>query len=100
MAVSAKRRLLLHGNPDRSETLLYNTYQFVSIFVMCQSYHECKSCTTTEDGWRLKISDLGSKDIVLSIILCSENKGADKLRDDCEADLRLCFCICKKQVFS
>ena len=49
--------------------------------------------------------------------LCSENKGADQLRGDCEADLRqkkgadelcsyreadlrLCFCLCKLLVFS
>ena len=32
--------------------------------------------------------------------LCSENKGADQLRGDCEADLRLCFRICKNPVFS
>ena len=31
---------------------------------------------------------------------CSENKGADQLRSDCEADLRLCFRICKLLVFS
>ena len=29
----------------------------------------------------------------------SENKGADQLRGYREADLRLCFCICKKPVF-
>ena len=28
--------------------------------------------------------------------LCSENKDADQLRGYHEADLRLCFCICKK----
>ena len=32
--------------------------------------------------------------------LCSENKGADQLRGYHEADLRLCFRICKKLVFS
>ena len=33
--------------------------------------------------------------------LCSENKGTDQLRNYCRADdLRLCFCIGKKQVFS
>ena len=32
--------------------------------------------------------------------LYSENKGADQLRGDREADLRLCFRICKKPVFS
>ena len=31
---------------------------------------------------------------------CSENKGADQLRSYCEADLRLCFRICKNLVFS
>ena len=31
---------------------------------------------------------------------CSENKGADQLRGYLEADLRLCFCICQKLVFS
>ena len=32
--------------------------------------------------------------------LCSENKGADQLRGYREADLHLCFRICKKPVFS
>ena len=32
--------------------------------------------------------------------LCSENKGADQLRGYREADLLLCFHICKKPVFS
>ena len=32
--------------------------------------------------------------------LCSENKGADLLRGYREADLRLCFRICKTLVFS
>ena len=31
---------------------------------------------------------------------CSENKGADQLRGDREADLRLCFRLCKLLVFS
>ena len=31
---------------------------------------------------------------------CSEKKGADQLRSYCEADLRLCFRICKTLVFS
>ena len=32
--------------------------------------------------------------------LCSENKGADQLRGDREADLRLCFRICEMFFFS
>ena len=32
--------------------------------------------------------------------LCSKNKGADQLRGYREADLHLCFRICKKLVFS
>ena len=32
--------------------------------------------------------------------LCSENKGADQLQGYREADLRLCFRICKMLVFS
>ena len=35
-----------------------------------------------------------------SYYLCSENKGADQLRGYREADLRLCFRICKTFVFS
>ena len=30
----------------------------------------------------------------------SENEGADQLHSNCAADLRLCFRICKKPVFS
>ena len=33
-------------------------------------------CTATEDGYRLEISDLESR----GIVLCSKNKGADQLR--------------------
>ena len=32
--------------------------------------------------------------------LCSKNKGADHLRDYRKVDLRVCFRICKKPVFS
>ena len=32
--------------------------------------------------------------------LCSENKGADQLRGNREADLRLCFHKCKMLIFS
>ena len=32
--------------------------------------------------------------------ICSENKGADQLRGYREAELRLCFRICKNPVFS
>ena len=32
--------------------------------------------------------------------LCSENKGADQLCGNREADLRLCFRICRTLVFS
>ena len=31
--------------------------------------------------------------------LCSENKGADQFRSYCEADLRLCFRLCRLFVF-
>ena len=31
---------------------------------------------------------------------CSENKGADQRRSYCEADLRLCFRLCRLMVFS
>ena len=34
------------------------------------------------------------------LYLCSKNKGADRLRVHREADLGLCFRICKKPVFS
>ena len=32
--------------------------------------------------------------------ICSENKGVDQLCSKYTADLRLCFCICKKACFS
>ena len=48
----------------------------------------------TEYGKKLDISDLGSRWIYYP---CSENKGADQLRGQREADLRLCFRICKKR---
>ena len=32
--------------------------------------------------------------------LCSENKSADQLCGHCTSDLHLCFCICKRLIFS
>ena len=54
-------------------------------------------CTVTEDGKRLEISDLGRMGLYY---LCSDNKGADQLRIYCEADLRICFRLCRLLVFS
>ena len=56
-------------------------------------------CTAMEDGYRLEILDLGSTCIGI-YYPCSENKGADQLRGNREADLRLCFLIYEKPVFS
>ena len=53
--------------------------------------------TATEDGQRLEISDLGSRAIVLSMW---RKQRRDQLHGYRKADLRLCFRICKKSVFS
>ena len=53
-------------------------------------------CTVTEDGLRLKILDLESRGIVLSM---QWKKGADQLPSNCEADLCLCFRLCRLLVF-
>ena len=45
-------------------------------------------CTVTVDGKRLEILDLEVEELYY---LCSENKGADQLCSDCEADLHLVF---------
>ena len=39
------------------------------------------------------------EEVLCYMYLCSENKGADQLRGHREADLRLCFRICKNPVF-
>ena len=54
-------------------------------------------CTTTEDGLRLEITSLRSREIVL---LYGENKGADQLCGYRTLDLCHCFRICQKPVFS
>ena len=41
--------------------------------------------------WILKVEEL--------YYPCSENKGADQLRGYCEADLRICFRLCRLLVF-
>ena len=51
------------------------------------------------NGKRLEILDLASP-VEGLCYPCSENKGADQLRSYCEADLRLCFRICKMLGFS
>ena len=66
------------------------------VFRVSDQVRHKPSCTTTEDRWRLEISDLDRR----LYYPCSENKDADQLRGYREADLRLCFHICKKPSFS
>ena len=63
------------------------------VFGVSDQVRHKPGCSTTEDGSRLIISDLGSRGIVE---LCSENKGADQLHGYRAADLRLCFGIYAK----
>ena len=47
------------------------------VYVVFDQVRHKPGCTAKEDGFRLEISDLRSRRIVLS--MCSENKGADQL---------------------
>ena len=64
------------------------------VFGVSDQVQHKPGCTTTQDGWRLEISNLERL-----YYPYSENKGADQLRGYREADLRLCFRISKKPVF-
>ena len=60
-------------------------------------------CTTSEDGKRLEIIGFRNKECLY--FLCSKKKGTDQPQayrpaGYHAADLHLCFCICKEQVFS
>ena len=48
----------------------------------------------TARGWKFWIQKLEAL-----YYPCSENKGADQLRSYCEADLRLCFRLCRLLIF-
>ena len=67
------------------------------VFGVADQVRHKPGCTVIENDQRLEISDLGSRGIALSVW---QNKGADQLRGYREADLRLCFRICKYPVFS
>ena len=53
-------------------------------------------CTATEDGRYLNFRIWKAGGLYYS---SGENKGADQLRGHREADLRLCFRVCKNPVF-
>ena len=55
------------------------------VFGVSNQVRHKPGCTTTEDDWRIEITDLGSG---------AKTKGLIR-----EADLRLCFRICKKKRF-
>ena len=55
------------------------------------------SCTSTEDGKRLEIFYLKVEELCYP---CSKNKGASQISSYCEAELRLCFRIYAKSLFS
>ena len=67
------------------------------VFGVSDQVRHKPGCTATEDGRGLEILALGSRGIV--IIYVGENKGAVQLCSYRGVDLRLCFRICKKQVF-
>ena len=60
------------------------------VFWVSDQVRHKPGCTTTEDSKRLEISDLDRRGIVLPM----------QRKRYREADLRLCFRICKKPVFS
>ena len=66
------------------------------VFRVSDQVQHKPGCTTTEDVWKLEILYKEEEGLYY---LCSENKGADQLCGYRTADLHLCFCICKNQVF-
>ena len=67
------------------------------VFGVCDQVRLKPACSTTETSWRLQISDIETRDIILSrqritkaLISCA----------DAQADLRLCCLHMVKQVFS
>ena len=54
-------------------------------------------CAATEDARDLKFRNKEEEGLYKP---CGENKGTDQLHDYREADLRLCFRMCKKPGFS
>ena len=69
-----------------------------TVFQVSDQVRHKLGCTATEDmarGLKFRIIEVEE----LSY-LCSENKGADQVCVYRAAGLRLCFSICKKQVFS
>ena len=74
------------------------TYNIIMSLVMRKPVLKVsdQGLTQTDDGKRLEILDLGSR----GYFLCSENKGADLVRDFCAPDLRLLFFAYAKSRFS
>ena len=68
------------------------------VFGVSDQVRHKPGCTATEDIARGLIFRI--KVVEGLYYTCSENKGADQLRGYREADLRLCFRICKKPIFS
>ena len=64
--------------------------------VVSEQVRHKPTCTVTEKE-KLEISDLSRRGLLY--YPSSENKGADQLRGYREADLRLCFRLCRLLVF-
>ena len=72
-----------------------------TVFRVFDKVQNKSGCTATEDGLRLDISDLESG-IVLPVdcTMYVVKTDTDQQHGYGTADLSLCFCICKKQIFS
>ena len=64
------------------------------IYFVCRGYNQAVQLQKNARGLKFWIEKVDG-----FYYLCSQNKGADQLRSYPEADLRLCFCICKMLVF-
>ena len=87
---------------------LYNFFTVMKLCQMSQSYENLSSGSPTRSDTNRPVQQYktasGLKFRIQEVkglyYLYSKTKGADQLHSYCAADLHLCFCICKKQVFS
>ena len=81
--------MIIFNEKSRSE--IYEPPRGKTNNVVSEQVRHRPSCTSTEYGYNLEILDLSTGEIVLP--------GEIVLRSYCEADLRLCFRICRLLVF-
>ena len=86
--------LWVKSNVERNHKIFEPCHEKTNVILYRSNTNLAVQAQKTAEGWKFLFQKV--KEFYYPK---KENKGVDQLRSYCQADLRLCFCLCKMLVF-